>query len=117
MHDLDKVLNVVGKNKSRYPDGLNKSIYHPNCIGNNLKESLLINFNKLKRHGIIPSFMKKAIISTIPKSGSKYLLKKTKEEYLYSVLLVLFSRDYHTTQNMKHSTQICQIVMSLEGRK
>ena len=59
MHDLDKVLNIVGKNKSRDPDGLNRSIFHPNCIGQILKESLLIMFNELKNQGVIPCFMKK----------------------------------------------------------
>ena len=47
IQDLDKVLKGVAQNKSGDPDGLNRSIFHPNCIGINLKESLLIMFNRL----------------------------------------------------------------------
>ena len=73
MHDLDTVLKGIGKNKSRDPDGINRSIFHFNCIGKNLKDSLLIMFNRLKSQGVIPRFMKKAKISTIPKQGSTFL--------------------------------------------
>ena len=33
-------------------------------------------FNKLKNQGTVLIFMKKATISTIPKTGSKFLMKK-----------------------------------------
>ena len=69
MHDLEGVLSKVGQNKSRDPNGFNRSIFYLNCIGDNLKESLLVMFNKLKNQGTIPSFMKKTTISTIPKPG------------------------------------------------
>ena len=75
MKDLDKVLRDIDKNKSRNPDGLNKSIYPLITIGNDLNESLLVMFNKLRNQGAIPTFMKKVTVSTIPKTGSKFLMK------------------------------------------
>ena len=76
MIELEHVLKNINKNKSRDPDGLNRSIFHNDCIGSDLKNSLLILFNKLKTSGTIPNFMKKTTISTIPKKGSKLIFKK-----------------------------------------
>ena len=45
--DLDNVLKDINQNKSRDPDGINRSIFHISCIGGNLKKSLLILFNKI----------------------------------------------------------------------
>ena len=47
LKELDNVLCRINANKSRDPHGFNRSIFHTNCIGNNLKESLLIMFNNL----------------------------------------------------------------------
>ena len=76
MNDLDKVLKDINRKKSRDPDGINRSIFHLDTIGVNLKDSLLILFNKIKIEGQVPKFMKKTHISTIPKTGSKFILKK-----------------------------------------
>ena len=75
MRELEHVLKNISKNKSKDPDGINRSIFHIDCIESDLKQSLLTMFNHLKSKGIIPEFMKKATISTIPKKGSKFLLK------------------------------------------
>ena len=65
MLDLENVLKDIKHNKSRDIDGLNRNIFHLNCIGTDLKQSLLVMFNKLKNRGEIPNLMKKAVISTI----------------------------------------------------
>ena len=65
MLDLENVLKDIKHNKSRDIDGLNRNIFHLNWIGTDLKQSLLVMFNKLKNRGEIPNFMKKAVISTI----------------------------------------------------
>ena len=57
--ELEIVLKDINKGKSRDPDGFSREMFHPSVIGDNLKESLLIMFNKLKQHGEIPHFMKK----------------------------------------------------------
>ena len=104
MADLDKVLKDVNKNKSRDSDGLNRSIFHIDCIGSNLKQSFLIMVNKMKMHGFITEFMIKAIISTIPKSGSKFVLKNERGIFVLSSIRTIFMRllyntKYHTIDN------------------
>ena len=98
MQDLEGVLGKVGQNKSTDPNGFNRSIFHLNCIGDNLKESLLVMFNKLKNQGIIPSFMKKATISTIPKPGSKFLLKNERGIFVLSAIRSIFMRLIYNTK-------------------
>ena len=75
MNQLESVLEKIGQNKSRDPDGLNRSIFHKNCIGSDLKLSLLVLFNRIKTEGQVPEFMKSAVITTIPKKGSQFILK------------------------------------------
>ena len=75
IQELDIVLKGIKKGKSRDPEGLSREIFHLSLIGSNLKKSLLIMFNQLKQQGKIPNFMKRAIISPIPKKGSQFELK------------------------------------------
>ena len=109
MLDLENVLKDIKHNKSRDIDGLNRNIFHLNCIGNDLKQSLLVMFNKLKNHGEIPNFMKKAVISTIPKPGSKFLLKNERGIFILSAVRTLMMRLIYNTkyniidQNMSDS--------------
>ena len=49
MSQLEAVLKKVGRNKAQDPDGFNRSIFHIKCIGINLKESLLVLFNTIKK--------------------------------------------------------------------
>ena len=58
MKELEEELKNISENKSSDPHGINRSIFHNNSIGLNLKESLLIMFNKMKNNGEIPNFMK-----------------------------------------------------------
>ena len=98
MLELDNVLKTIKKNKSRDPDGLSRSIFHSDCIGSDLKRSLLIFFNMLKTNGIVPEFMKKATISTIPKKGSKLSLKNERGIFLLSSVRTVFMRLLYNTK-------------------
>ena len=49
MIKLEKVLKNIDKNKSRDPYGIKRSLFHIDCIGSDLKQSLLTLFNKLKK--------------------------------------------------------------------
>ena len=49
MSDLNKVLSKLKNNKSRDFQGYINEIFKPNVIGEDLKQSLLIMFKKLKR--------------------------------------------------------------------
>ena len=98
MKELEEVLQDVNPNKSRDPFGINRSIFHTKCIGNNLKESLLLMFNKIKEVGELPSFMKEATITTIPKSGSKMLLKNERGIFILSSVRTILMRLLYQTK-------------------
>ena len=68
-------------------------------MGANLKQSLISIFNSIKEEGIVPDIMREAIITTIPKSGSKFELKNKrgifKLNVLRSILLrIIYNRKY-----------------------
>ena len=42
--ELNNVLKDIKKNKSRDPDGIIRSIFRIDCVGSDLKDSLLVNF-------------------------------------------------------------------------
>ena len=86
MEDLDKVLNSLKKKKSRDPDGLANEIFQNPIIGINLKNSLLIMANKIKQNLMFPRFMKKANVTTIPKGGSRLLLKNERGVFRLSII-------------------------------
>ena len=98
MTQLNDVLKDINKNKARDPDGISQSIFHTDCIGSDLKDSLLVMFNEIKRQGTLPSFMKSARISTIPKSGSKFLLKNVRGIFVLSAVRNLLMRLLYNTK-------------------
>ena len=65
MKDLDKILKALKKNKSRDPHGFVNEIFKLEVIGFDLKNSLLMLFNRLKQEHHIPSFMQFADIVAI----------------------------------------------------
>ena len=56
MKDLEKALNDLKRNKSRDHEGFINEIFKLDVIGEDLKKSRLIMFNKLKKEQMIPSF-------------------------------------------------------------
>ena len=100
IEELDAVLKEIKKGKSRDPEGLSREIFHINNIGENLKISLLIMFNQLKHQGIIPSFMKRAIISPIPKKGSQFKFKNERGIFIVNsvrglLMRLIYNSKYH----------------------
>ena len=75
IEDLETVMKSLKSKKARGPEGLSRTIFKPSVIGSNIKESLLTFFNKLKEAGQIPTFMRRAVVTTIPKKGSKLKLE------------------------------------------
>ena len=75
MLDLEGALGDLKNNKSRDDEGLINEIFKSSVIGEDLKKSLLLMFNRLKEEKIIPIFMNYANITTVPKKGSKLLLE------------------------------------------
>ena len=84
--DLNKALADLKNEKSRDSEGLINEIFKDGVIGNDLKHSLLMMFNKMKAESIIPSFLKFANITTVPKSGSQ--LDPVNERGIFRVSVV-----------------------------
>ena len=92
MDDLDKALRALKINRSRDPEGMINEIFKKNVIGDDLKNSLLIMFNKIKEQQIIPIFMNNANITTVPKKGSRLLLENERGIFRVPVLRSILMR-------------------------
>ena len=105
-NDLDLALRDLKNNKSRDYEGYANEIFKNGIIGTDMKKSLLMMFNGLKKENIIPQFMNVANVTTVPKSGSK--LEPANErgifrvEILRSILMRLIynSKYYKIDQNI-----------------
>ena len=86
MADLNKVLSRLKNNKSRDYQGYINEIFKPNVIGKDLKKSLLVMFSKLKKKKMIANFMNFANTTTVPKKGSRILLKNERGIFRVSVV-------------------------------
>ena len=100
MKDLEDVLKQIQKGKSRDPEGISREVFHPSVKGENLKKSILIMFNLMKKQGTIPNFMKRAIISPIPKKGSPFKLSNERGIFIVnSVRILLMKLIYNSNYN------------------
>ena len=86
MDDLDEALRKLKNNKSRDFEGYINEIFKKNVIGSDLKKSLLIMFNKLRRSKLIVEFMNWANVTTVPKKGSRVELKNERGIFRVSVV-------------------------------
>ena len=68
MEKLTQVLRKLKNNKARDPWGLIYELFKPNLAGEDLMNSLLLLFNGMKKHLIIPDFLLIANISSIFKN-------------------------------------------------
>ena len=89
MSDLDNALSKLKNNKSRDYEGFANEIFKKGVIGTNLKISLLIMFNKLKKYQMIPKLMNFANITTVPKKGSRLLLKNERGIFRVAVVRMI----------------------------
>ena len=88
MSDLEKALSNLKKNKSRDPEGYINEIFKTDVIGADLKRSLLLMFNKIRREKLIASFMNFANVTTVPKKGS--LIEPRNERGIFRVSTVRY---------------------------
>ena len=65
MSDLDIALRNLKNNKSRDHEGYINEIFKHECIGEDLKKSLLIMMNKLKKSKLIPKVVNFANVTTL----------------------------------------------------
>ena len=86
MAQLERALSSLKKNKSRDYQAFINEIFKIGVIGDNLKKSLLIMFNKLKRQKLIPKLMNFANVTTVPKKVSR--IELTNERGIFEVAVV-----------------------------
>ena len=115
IRDLELALKNLKNNKSRDPEGLINEIFKINVIGTDLKNSLLMMFNALKREQLIPNFMKKTTITTIPKKGSKQKLENERGIFRVSVIRTILMRLIYNQYYSKIDSNISDCQMG--GRK
>ena len=100
MKDLDLAISLLKINKSRDPFGLIGEIFKPKVCGLNLKLSLLMLFNKIKRSQYIPWFFRFSNITTFwKKQGDKMKLKFHRGIFLitvfkYILMKLIYQRKY-----------------------
>ena len=70
MNDLEVVLKGLKNNKCIDPVGMINEIFKNGCIGQDLKEALLMLFFGIKDIQVIPPIMTLAIITTIFKNNT-----------------------------------------------
>ena len=119
MSDLELALKGLKNNKARDHSGFINEIFKPGVIGLDLKKSLLTMFNNLKKENHIPTFMKYANITTVPKKGS--LLDLENERGIFRVdifrsilMKMMYNQNYpEIDKNMSDS----QREVAMGGRK
>ena len=67
MKDLEQVLKSLKSNKSRDPDGFDRTIFGTKIGGKNLKLSKLNLFNKMKTESDVTMFMRLRLVQLLKK--------------------------------------------------
>ena len=99
MNDLEAALKNLKSNKSRDFEGYLNKIFKLNVIGDDLKDSLLLMLNILKKKKLIPIFLNYCNITTVPKKGSKTELKNERGIFRVPILRYILMRLIY---NMKY---------------
>ena len=99
IEELDVVLSNLKNNLSQDNDGFINEIFKPPSIGDDLKKSLLLMFNKLKIQQIVHIFLNTANVTTIKKKGSVLNLENQRGIFRLSVIRnimmrLLYNRKY-----------------------
>ena len=92
MADLDRALSCLKNNKSRDHAGYSNELFKSGVIGSDIKNSLLLMFNRLKFEKLIPSFMRYANITTVPKRGSLFILENERGIFRVDIVRSILMR-------------------------
>ena len=92
MNDLENALKDLKPNKSRDPEGFVNELFKKDSIGEDLKKSLLLMFNRLKKEKMIVKFMNLANVTTVPKRGSRLKLENERGIFRVHVLRFIMMR-------------------------
>ena len=102
-------------NKSRDFEGFCNEIFKENVIGADLKKSLLLMFNNLKKNNQIPKFFNCANITTVPKKGSRLILTNERGIFRVSVIRsILMNLIYESNYpQVDKQTSDCQMHLTV----
>ena len=98
MADLDLALSNLKNNKSRDHEGYSNEIFKHAIIGQDLKKSLLLMMNQLKRKKLIHKVMNFANVTTVYKKGSRLLLKNERGIFRVAILRFILMRLLYNTK-------------------
>jgi hypothetical protein len=117
MSDLDLALDDLKRNKSRDPDGYVNELFKHDVIGDNLKQSLLLMMNQLKKQKLIPKLMNIANCTTVPKKGSRLLLKNERGIFRVAIVRYILMRMIYNTKYASIDKNISDCQMGARKRK
>ena len=111
MNELDASLKLLKTGKSRDPENLINDIFKNNVIGSDLKQSMLMMFNKMKDQTVIPESLRTATITMLHKKDSKLDLNNWRGIFVSSVLRSILMKMIHerTYQNVASNMTNAQI--------
>ena len=93
LHDLEEALKELKNGKCRDPEGLVREVFKEDVIGDDLKHSLLILFNKIKATHEFPAFMQLANICAIYKGrGDVNDLESDRGIFLVSIFRTILMK-------------------------
>ena len=117
MDDLDLALSNLKNNKSRDPEGYANEMFKHNIIGKDMKKSLLVMMNKLKRQRLIPKLMNFANVTTVHKKGSRLLLKNERGIFRVAILRFILMRLIYNTKYEKIDKNMSDRQMGARKKK
>ena len=115
--DMEKALSDLKNNKSRDPQGYINEIFKHGVIGQNMKNSLLVMMNKLKKQGLIPTVMNITNITTVHKKGSRLLLKNERGIFRVAILRFILMRLIYNSKYPKIDKKMSDCQMGARKAK
>ena len=99
--DLEVVLKELDADKAKDNEGFSNVIFKEGIIGDNLKDSLLILYNKIKNKQEIGSFLKRTNVAMVHKKGSPLILSNARGVFLTSkvrniLMKLVYNTNYET---------------------
>ena len=91
-------MSNLKNNKSRDYEGYINEIFKNDVAGDDLKESLVMMFNRLKKEQQIATFMNYTNITTVPKSGSLIELKNERGIFRVEIVRSILMRMIYDTK-------------------
>ena len=117
MNELEKALKSLKDGKSRDPNSWVREIFKEGVIGTDLKNSLLMMFNRMKQTIFLPECLRTADIVMIHKKGNKLDLKNWRGIFVASVLRTIFMKILHERIYHKVASDMTESQIGAQKKK